>query len=347
MFYRYEIRNNGIEDILYIYLDMKYEFSRELINYSSDLGRRTRNFINTNKIDFKGNKVFLIVDGIIVKVLDISGIKPDIINDNKYSCDKYMVNIQLEDDSLCEITLREYLLSSLLFRYINNIHDEVLKSIAILYNTYVYKMMGENGFISSNNSFSYYKHSSLYKASISNYDTIINRLNKIIDDIDCTYISYNSNYILPFIHYSNSGKTLTNNNYPYLSSVKSLWDLASPYYVEINDFTFDQLNNKLNTNINSNSNISMLVKDSCKKIKFDNNIFTCEEIKKIFNLKSNDIYIIIYNEYIRFITKGWGNSYGLSIFSANEMANNGAKYNNILKYFFPKTDLYKYIKKLS
>ena len=30
MFYRYEIKNNGKEEILYLYLTMSYEFSKEL-----------------------------------------------------------------------------------------------------------------------------------------------------------------------------------------------------------------------------------------------------------------------------------------------------------------------------
>ena len=74
MFYRYEIRNNGKEDILYLYLDMREEFSKELGRTASneDLSRRTKNFIRNNNINFKGNKVFLIVDGIIVRTLDIS-----------------------------------------------------------------------------------------------------------------------------------------------------------------------------------------------------------------------------------------------------------------------------------
>ena len=73
MFYRYEIKNNGIEDILYLYLDMNNEYSKEL-SYSndiSDLTRRTKNFVKNTGIDFKGNKVYLVIDNIVVKSIDI------------------------------------------------------------------------------------------------------------------------------------------------------------------------------------------------------------------------------------------------------------------------------------
>ena len=50
MIYKYEIRNINGEDVLYLYLTMSYEFSKELKNTSSDtdLTRRTKNFIKSN-----------------------------------------------------------------------------------------------------------------------------------------------------------------------------------------------------------------------------------------------------------------------------------------------------------
>ena len=47
---RYEIKNNGKENILYLYLNMAYEFSRELVldvNHD-EITRRTKNFIKNN-----------------------------------------------------------------------------------------------------------------------------------------------------------------------------------------------------------------------------------------------------------------------------------------------------------
>ena len=54
MFYKYEIKSNGEEDVLYLYLSLNYEFSRELIlnSLDEDLTRRTINFIRNNKINY-------------------------------------------------------------------------------------------------------------------------------------------------------------------------------------------------------------------------------------------------------------------------------------------------------
>jgi len=347
MFYKYEIRHNNGEDILYLYLSMKYEFADEFITKEKDLERRTKNFIASNSIPFHGHKVYLVIDGKIVKVLNLVDIDHTITPSKEYSVNSFVVNIRLEDCSLCEIYLQDYLISVLLSKYQEDIPDEVYKAITILYNTYAYKCMKENGFIDSNTSFAIYRPISYYKSSLANLDAILNRLNSIIHTIDCMFIQYQDDYILPFIHYSNGGETLTNPNYPYLSSVKSLWDMASPYYVEIHDISYKDIYQKLGISLSKDSNITITFENNIKKIVLDKEVYTDEEFKNIFQLKSTDIYIIIHNDHLRIITKGWGNAYGLSIFGACEIAKNGGKYYHILKYYFPKVKLLKYIKELS
>ena len=346
MFYKYEIKNNGIEDILYLYMTFKYEFSNELtFNTDNELASISKKFITTNNIKYKGNKVYLIADGFIVKKI----VLPD---DSKYSessiynPDNFLVNIKLEDNSMCEITLREYLLGILFSKYSTDIHSEVLKAICILYNTFAYKMMRDSKYIDSNNTFALYVPSKDYKNSFDNYDLIKNELNSIIDEVKCIYLSYNTSYILPFIHSVNSGKTSSNINYPYLSSVKSLWDLTSNNYINSTIYTYSELNDILNININSKSKI-YFSNNNNSSVRFDEKTFSIEELRNKLNLKSNNVYMIINNENIEFVCVGVGNGLGLSIYGSNKIASNGGKYYNILNYYFPKVKLYKYIKELS
>ena len=346
MFYRYEIINNGKEDILYLYLDMKYEFSKELIgNDFNDLSRRTKNFINTNNINFKGKKVFLIVDGIVVKTVDISNITGNPYKINSYDVDNFNVNIEMENHHFSEMCLRDYLLNQLFFYYNYSLHNEVLKAICVLFNTYAYNMMNSNGYIPYNDSFSNYDSLDDAKNTIPNYDEIIAYFNELINEISCLFLTYNDNYILPFIHYSNNGYTMTNKKYPYLSSVKCLWDLTSPYYIKYHDYDYKYLSSLLNITITNKSSIKITRDYDCKKIIINNKKYSYDEFKKLINLDSSDIYIILYNNYLRIITCGCGNFYGLSLYAANEIAKNGAKYYSILSYFFPKTKLYTYTKK--
>ena len=340
MFYKYEIRKINGEDCLYLYVSLDYEFSREF-NDNINLSLLSKNYINTSNIDFKGKKVYYVINGIVVKKLDLDSNRY-ILNDS-YNPDCFLINLKLEDGSLCEISLRDYL-TSILFSYYNeNIGDEVLKVICILFNSYSYKMMKENNFILEKNDFANYINFKEYKLNYSDYADIMKRINNIINSVSCMYIAFDNNYILPFIHFCNIGKTITNSNYPYLSSVKSYWDLAASNYISVNDFTYEVISDLLNTEINNRTNIII----NNNLISINNKNYSINEIKDILNLNSNYIYIIQNKSYIRFITKGIGNSLGLSIYGGISIENNGGNYINIIKHYFPKAVIYKHIKELS
>ena len=356
MFYKYEIKNNGIEDILYLYLSLNYEFARELVLNSddNDLARRTRNFIKNNNISYKGKKAYLVIDGIVVKTLDISEKSNpiEILKDSLYySNDHFLVTIKQNDNSIIELPLKEYLLGVLATNTILGLDIEVIKSICIMYRTYAFYKMAQDKAIDSYNDFAIYKPISYYKLVwTTDYDKTYSILEEAIKDTDCLFLTYNNKYVLPFIHYSNTGKTFVHKDYDYLSSVKSLWDLASPYYIDIKEYKYDVLSNILKINVNRDSVFHIIDIDSrnyIKKLSIDNKVFTGEEFKRLLDLKSMNINIIINNENVMIISKGYGNGYGLSLYGANELAKNGCNFSNIIKYYFPKVKINKYIKELS
>ena len=339
MFYKYEIKNNE----LYLYLTMNYEFSNEL-NYNSDsnLNKITLDFINTNNIEFNGHVINYVVDNIVVKKVNL--LKSSPINNPLYSCDNFMVNVKLDDNSLCELSLKDYLLSILFEKYNVNYNVELLKCICILYNTYAYRCMSNDKVIIGSNYCSLYKPLKYYKDLYSNYDELTNFFYSIIKEVDCIFMSYNNQFILPFIHYSNSGKTLSNPKYPYLSSVSSIWDILSKDFITVKEYTYSKFNDLLNINISNKSNFTFINQNNTKKLKIDNKIFSLEELKNLLNLNSCEFNFIINKDIIKVITKGQGNFLGLSLYGGNEIAKNGGKYNSILKYYFPKAKLLRYIK---
>ena len=339
MFYKYEIKNNE----LYLYLTMNYEFSNEL-NYNSDsnLNKITLDFINTNNIEFNGHVINYVVDNIVVKKVNL--LKSSPINNPLYSCDNFMVNVKLDDNSLCELSLKDYLLSILFEKYNVNYNVELLKCICILYNTYAYRCMSNDKVIIGSNYFSLYKPLKYYKDIYSNYDELTNYFYSIIKEVDCMFLSYNNQFILPFIHYSNSGKTLSNPKYPYLSSISSIWDILSKDFITVKEYTYSKFNDLLNINISNKSNFTFINQNNTKKLKIDNKIFSLEELKNLLNLNSCEFNFIINKDIIKVITKGQGNFLGLSLYGGNEIAKNGSKYNSILKYYFPKAKLLRYIK---
>lgn len=356
MFYKYEVRNNGKEEILYLYLTMAYEFSKELLSDtdSNEITRRTKNFIKNNGISYNGSKVYLVIDGIVVKTLDIKNEQTDVelLKESLYYANEYyLVTIKLDDESLIEISLKDYLLGVLATNMIPGLEVETIKALAILYRTYAFYKMSSDKYISASDSYAIYKPLSYYKlAWIEKYDEITNKLEEAIKDTDCLFLTYKNSYILPFIHFSNIGQTFAKEEYPYLSSVRSLWDLISPHYIEYKDYPYEILSKIIKTDVSVDSEFSILEVDDkhfVKKLKIASSIFSGEEFRKLLNLKSLNISIIVNMNYLRIITRGWGNCLGLSIFGSNELAKNGCDYANILKYYFPLVKLNKYIKELS
>lgn len=356
MFYKYEIKNNGTEDVLYLYLSLTYEFSRELALESSDneLSRRTRNFIRNHNINYSGTKVYLVIDGIVVKSLDISEesnpieiLKESLYYSNEY----YLVTVRMNDEAVIELPLKEYLLGVMATNIDPICHSEVLKAISVLYRTYVFNKMSNDKEISAFNDYAIYKPISYYKLVWTNdYDLNVKKLEDAIKETDCLFLSYKDRYILPFIHFSNTGKTFKNSEYPYLSSVRSLWDLASPYYVDVKEYSYEILSRILGINIDNKTVIKILDiddRDYVKRLSIGGRVFAGEEFRQLLGLKSLNLNIIVNVDGVKIITKGFGNGYGLSIYGSNELAKNGCSFSNILKYYFPGVKINKYIKELS
>ena len=355
MFYRYEIKNNGVEDILYLYLTMNYEFSKELGSTSldSELKRRTTNFIKNNGIPFQGDKIYLVIDDVIVKAFQIP--KEEQVKKQKeeeYDDDyDYMVTLQLEDSSMVEISLHEFLLGALATNMIPNLPLEVLKAMAILYRTYVFKQMSEYQVVPAVNDFFSYKPIDYYKIAFApDYDKILVSLNEAIKQTNSMFVTYQKQYILPFIHISNFSHTLEDQRYPYLSSVSSLWDSSSPFYVDTVQFSYDFLSKIFRFTITKDTSFKITETSpygKVLKLTIGDHSIDGKKFMNLLHLKSQFLSIILNVNTISIITRGWGDALGLSIFGACHLADNGCSYANILNYYFPKVQLCQYVKELS
>ncbi len=355
MFYRYEIKNNGVEDILYLYLTMNYEFSKELGSTSldSELKRRTTNFIKNNGIPFQGDKIYLVIDDVIVKAFQIP--KEEQVKKQKeeksYDDYDYMVTLQLEDSSMVEISLHEFLLGALATNMIPNLPLEVLKAMAILYRTYVFKQMSEYQVVPAVNDFFSYKPIDYYKIAFApDYDKILVSLNEAIKQTNSMFVTYQKQYILPFIHISNFGHTLEDQRYPYLSSVSSLWDSSSPFYVDTVQFSYDFLSKIFRFIITKDTSFKITETSpygKVLKLTIGDHSIDGKKFMNLLHLKSQFLSIILNVNTISIITRGWGDALGLSIFGACHLAENGCSYANILNYYFPKVQLCQYVKELS
>lgn len=344
MFYHYEIKNINGEEVLLLYMTLKYEFSHEF-NFQDDqyMENISSDFIKMNHIPYHGNTIYVVVDGVILKKVNIK--KRDYVLDPRYMVDRYTLNLKNNEGKTYSVLLKDYLLSILLSMYSPSFGDEVLKSICILYNTYCFYRMAHYHYINDDTSFAHYIPYQEYQDKYDNFSSLVMRLNHIVDECQCIYLAYENDYILPFIHYCNSGKTLTNSNYPYLTSVKSIWDLMDINQINTSHFSYLELSKRLGFKVDANSPI--IISQEEHTIHIHHHVFTFLEFKNILDLVSSEFYIIFNRDEVVIITKGIGNGLGLSLYGASYIEQNGGKYNHILSYYFPSCKIYRYIKELS
>jgi len=156
-------------------------------------------------------------------------------------------------------------------------------------------------------------------------------------------LTYEGKPILAVFHATSSGITEKSSDVwktqlPYLINVDSSADIYVKGFNSTNFFTEDELKKALN--ISSEpifSIISHTSAGSVKRIKVNNQEYTGEEIRKILKLKSSNFSIKKDGATYIFNVKGYGHGVGLSQTGANEYANKGLNYKEILMKYYPGT----------
>lgn len=166
---------------------------------------------------------------------------------------------------------------------------------------------------------------------------------------------YGKDRVDALYHQVSVGKTVSSAemydvDVPYLSSVSSSQDVESPDYMQVKIMTYqecaDLLNKsgaketektcreKLAITKQTKSGYVQTVSGSTRK-------WTGEEWKEIFELQSTNFYLEDYGKRLRIVALGRGHGMGMSLYGANAMAAEGAKAEEILKHYYPGTELKK------
>jgi len=75
------------------------------------------------------------------------------------------------------------------------------------------------------------------------------------------------------------------------------------------------------------------------KIRVGDKVMSGEEFRNKYELASSCFTLQPYNGKLRVTTRGAGHGIGMSQYTANEMAKEGKKYDEILQYFYEGTEM--------
>ncbi len=323
----YKIAKSGNEEILYLYLNVDYEFGEDL--EEDDLEKKARNYLVTHDINFNGNKIVFIVNGISTKIITIEN--------NKTYLNNYLITLNTKE----KMTLKEILLS-LLFSNINiSLREETLKALTVLYRGEIIYNLNSNYLDINKLSLSYHNYN-YYKVTYpETYKSKFEIFNKVIDKTDGEYLINNGKPIKCFTHLVSNGYTEEDKSIPYTVKKESLWDLAYPNYLQRKDYSIKEFKERLNLK-SDNFNIKITSISNSNRIKeldLGERKIDARSLAVYLDLPSTDITIIIKKDYLTFITRGIGSGLGLSIIGADNLSELGYNYKQILNYYFKDVSL--------
>ena len=152
---------------------------------------------------------------------------------------------------------------------------------------------------------------------------------------------------LPY-HELSQGKTrdaqeVLGDAFSYAPSVETPEDINSPSYIQGCYFSLDDLKKQIqNTypgfSIDDMGEIEIINTDRAgyvMEINVGNQEFQGEKIREILHLPSSCFTVQTLENEVRFLCKGIGHGVGLSQYTAEKMAGQKKKYEEILNYFFP------------
>lgn len=323
----YKIAKSGNEEILYLYLNVDYEFGKDL--EEDDLEKKARNYLVTHDINFNGNKIVFIVNGISTKIITIEN--------NKTYLNNYLITLNTKE----KMTLKEILLS-LLFSNINiSLREETLKALTVLYRGEIIYNLNSIYLDINKLSLSYHNYN-YYKVTYpETYKSKFEIFNKVIDKTDGEYLINNGKPIKCFTHLVSNGYTEEDKSIPYTVKKESLWDLAYPNYLQRKDYSIKEFKERLNLK-SDNFNIKITSISNSNRIKeldLGERKIDARSLAVYLDLPSTDITIIVKKDYLTFITRGIGSGLGLSIIGADNLSELGYNYKQILNYYFKDVSL--------
>ena len=267
-----------------------------------------------------------------------------IVNEVKDDKDnKTYVTIKRSSGLITSIELEEYVIGVVGAEMPASFNVEALKAQAIIARTYAINTLNKGKILTDNSSTQNYKDNNELKKMWGNsYNTYYQKIQSAVSSTNGMYLTYNGSIIDAVYHSTSNGKTedsvyVWGNEKPYLKSVDSSYDIINKSFNYEVFLAYSEISNKLNMEINQNSNIEILsytTSGRVEKISINEKIYSGVELRTLLRLRSTDFEIIKEDNGVSIKTKGYGHGVGLSQYGANGMANNGYSYEKILKHYY-------------
>ena len=288
-------------------------------------------------------------------------------SENRISNKKYFKIFDESTNKILKISDKEFLYAVVSCEMPANFENEALKAQAVASYTYFSRLRekAENSEntqydfkVNSEKSVNYTTENQLKQKWGKDFDKHYNKVKEAVNSVFGKVITDNeNNLILAAYHAMSSGKTekccdVFGGDLKYLTDVESPGDRVSKGYQTIKEFRAEDFKSALKDNIKSEFDFANLPNDwigntvrtdsgMVKEIEIGHIKVKGVEIRKIFGLRSSNFSIDYNSERNSFIftVLGYGHGVGMSQCGAQYMAKQGKKYNEILSWYYPGTNI--------
>lgn len=265
---------------------------------------------------------------------------------------EYSVTV-LKDNQKKQLDLESYVYGVVASEMPASFHMEALKAQAIAARTYIVHHSLKNdpqmkeSYVTDTVFDQVYKTDEELQALWQdNYDMYRRRISEAVKTTHDQILVYQEEPIFPAFFSTSNGYTENAEDYwtnplPYLVSVESPWDKASPKFTEHVSLKKTEVMEHLKLTEDALLMIRTVYTDSgrLKWIAFGQSIFTGRELRETLGLPSSDITVKVEDTEVVFQTKGYGHGVGMSQYGADGMAKDGYTHVDILKHYYQGVDI--------
>lgn len=260
----------------------------------------------------------------------------------------------VENNKIFSIPFEEYIKGVLAGEMPTSFNIEALKAQAVAARSYALVSIKNNkdkdyDVVNSTLNQVYLSDDELKNKWKGEYEDKIKKIKLAVESTAGEYLSYNGDVALTMFFSTSPGKTensedVFSEKVPYLRSVESVWDEKSPAYED--SYSFDLKDFYLKLGLDYCDKLNALVTKKSQtgrimEIKINDNLFKGRDFASKLGLRSNYFEIKQDNLKVIINTKGFGHGVGMSQYGALGMANDGYKYDDILKYYYKGTEIKK------
>lgn len=286
--------------------------------------------------------IIILIIPLIIKILTSKEIKEK----EYYKTDNIIVRVKRENKNKIEkIPLEKYLIGVLAGEMPVSYDIEALKAQAVAARTYTINKIEQNktneyDVVDTTNDQVYKDEQQLKEIWQEKYNENTQKIKQALKETNGEYLTYEGKPIHAFFFSTSSGKTencedVFGESLPYLVSVSSTWDETSPSYQGELKLTKEEFCNKLEIQCDEiKINVEKNKTESIKNITINNKTIKGTDFRFKLGLKSTNFEIEEKDDMIIIKSKGYGHGVGMSQYGAKELAKNGYKYDEILKYYY-------------